>query len=299
MSIFRITLGSQFINLGTNINAAQRRYLNASIPATSGQKINSLSDDSTVIPKLFNLRDRIASTEQYERNVNESKARLEFVEGKLNQSLDVLNQIRGIALQANSPTVSASLASQMATQVTDLKTMLVGIANSQYNGEYIFAGTKITTLPFSGTPTAFNGNTGAINIQATENLTIQANLNGSKIFSGTSGGDDIFDIIDDMATAITTIDQTTIGTTLDRIDTGLAQILEGMATTGSRIQQAETILNQHSEYKVRYLQDLSDVKDADITSTLSNLVTQESALKIIFESSSRIMSTLTGMRLDF
>ena len=101
-----------------------------------------------------------------------------------------LNQAISLAISANNGTKNASDVKAIANQLAGILGEVESLANSSYQGQYIFAGGATTTLPFSTSTTTSPGVTtyagdGDVNYLETPNgQKIQLNLPGDQIFLG-------------------------------------------------------------------------------------------------------------------
>lgn len=294
MAFARVTFSSTQLSIRDNLAKVQRQFESAALPATTGLRVNNLFDDPGSTSRIFSLKSNLKDVEQFQKNVTSARTRITFAEDQLRQSIEVIRRIRESALRANDPTVSASSLSSIEDSINELKDQLLGHANAKLLGKYVFAGTDTDTQPFTGTPTTFNGNSTAISIQATTTVSIQVNLDGDEIFTGGGGGVDIFAAIDDLATAVGSGDADDIETNLDLLDTATEQVLSGIAETGLRTMNLENVENTLSDNRLRYLEDLSDLQDANMDQALTDLVTSETALRLVFASTQRIMSVTSS-----
>lgn len=424
MALSRLTFSSNLLLIQNRLTSAALKYQKAAVPATTGLMVNTLSDDSSVISHLFSLRASSLRNEQFQRNITNVTSKIQFTDGQLAQSIDVLQRVREVTLRANDASNSSTALTQLNTQLGDLKTELMGYANAQLNNRYVFSGTATTTQPFtssSGVVSFSSSANSTINSEyLSPTLTMAGNLDGNALFTGTSttaastalltncrnsngvslgiaagntitiagsvgatavsttytvtststladlasalqtalravadgdttetatvtsgkirvatdatnaitnltlsisgnstfntaftysttiaaggntadsnalktavDGEDIFDVIDDIVTAISAQSPTDIATHLARLDLGINQLSAARAKVGTRLQQLEaagTFINQED---VRISQDLSNLQDAPMDKVLSDLVTRETALRMVYSSSQRILS---------
>lgn len=298
MPVTRITFTSEQQRLRDNLFRVQRDYEAASLPATTGKVVNNLSDNPTITSRILAFRSKVQSADQFQRNMTLGRLRINTADNQLGNAYEALLKIRNIALQASDPTTAATQLSQLSTQIGDLKTEILNYANGKLDGQYIFAGTATSTQPFSGTPTAFAGNTNALTVQVSTTTTVQLNFDGSIIFTGSGGGQDIFAAIDSLQTAVSTQSAAGIATGLSAIDTGMSQVLKARGDVGIRIQQLDSYESLLSDGRTQDLTSLSDLEDASVDDAFSKLVTRETALRLVFASSSRVLSAISGIQLQ-
>jgi flagellar hook-associated protein 3 FlgL len=100
---------------------------------------------------VLDYRKTLTSVEQYRRNVDASKGWLNMTETKLANIRDLLVQMRETAITQATATATAETRATAAETVDLLTQEVYSLANSQYNGRYLFAGSKTETEPFSTT----------------------------------------------------------------------------------------------------------------------------------------------------
>lgn len=116
---------------------------------TSGKRINLASDDPGGAAQVVSLDHILASTAQYSTNIDAANTRLSTESNTLDSFNTLLDQARSLAVQGINGTLSASDRQDMATQLTQIRSQLVQLANTvDANGNALFAGTSSTTTPF-------------------------------------------------------------------------------------------------------------------------------------------------------
>ncbi len=91
-------------------------------------------------------------------------------------------------------------------ELTGIKQQLLSLANTPYQGEFIFSGTS-TVQPFvtdaiSPSGVTYNGNSGTNKVEVGQNYSLQINLPGSQLFTAASGN--VFQSISDLINALQT-----------------------------------------------------------------------------------------------
>ncbi len=145
-----------------NLLAQQQQY---GQDLSTGKSLNQPSDNPGQIAQDLSVRATIAVDNQVSTNATSLQNQLTSVDGTLASLTNVLTSVRSLAVQGATDTISASQLQSIGTQVDQQLSEVVGLANSQYNGVYVFSGTRIPpvkpTTPI-GTPiTAVNVTTNA------------------------------------------------------------------------------------------------------------------------------------------
>ncbi|MGZ3496500.1 MAG: flagellar hook-associated protein FlgL [Vulcanimicrobiaceae bacterium] len=167
---------------------------------SSGKQVNQPSDDPTQIAQDLSVRTSIAQENQTSTNVQSITAEMTTVDGALSSLSSLMQSARSIAVQAANDTISASQRQALATQADSLLQEAVGLANTQYAGKYVFAGTanpQQKPVVSGGQPitsVAFNGNLSGQSQQLTNGQVVQTSLTLQQAFnfSSTDGSPDVF-----------------------------------------------------------------------------------------------------------
>jgi flagellar hook-associated protein 3 FlgL len=148
------------------------RYVNQARSAI--QKLNQQVDtglkvitpgDSNVSAIIEQYRQSLDKIDSYKNRTASVQSFLTFQDDALSQVGDLINRAREIAAQAANSTNSPETRAQMAEEVFQLRDHLMSIANSQYQGKYVWGGAADTVAPYqSFTYTAVGGEpAGALN----------------------------------------------------------------------------------------------------------------------------------------
>ncbi len=133
------TMYNQFINqMQGNLGA----YMESNIQGSSQKKINRPSDDPAGMALVLNYRNTIGNTEQLQRNLDTAQGWLTLADSTLNQVSATITEIKTLAEQAATSTMTAENRNQVATQLRELFGQLLSLSNTEFEGKSIFAGHK-------------------------------------------------------------------------------------------------------------------------------------------------------------
>jgi flagellar hook-associated protein 3 FlgL len=152
--VMRVTESMRFNNALYSLGNVQNQYDSEMEKMTSQKRINRISDDPLGMTMLLNYRQAQASIDQYQLNIDNSNGWLSMTETKLTSASDLLTQAREVAVGQGTATASATTRRIAAETVKQLKEEMLSLANSQYNGRYLFAGSRTNVAPFSATSQA-------------------------------------------------------------------------------------------------------------------------------------------------
>lgn len=123
------------LNAQRNLNASQRDADTALQRLSSGLRINSAKDDAAGLAISERFTSQIRGLNQAQRNANDGISLAQVAEGALDESGQVLQRIRELAIQSANSTNSASDRAALQSEVNQLKQELQRIAETtEFNG---------------------------------------------------------------------------------------------------------------------------------------------------------------------
>ena len=85
----RVATRTIFDNIKINLDKATEAMAEANLVASSGKRINRLSDDPVGLVTVLDLRSSLANIEQLQRNINTGRSWLNMAESAMSQIGDV------------------------------------------------------------------------------------------------------------------------------------------------------------------------------------------------------------------
>lgn len=163
----------------------------------SGKRILSPADDPAGSATLLGLDQSLKSTQQYQDNIGSARSRLNLEESTLSSMTDLMDRVRELAVQANSPVLSDSDRQSVAAELGQQLDQLLSLSNTRdSNGEYIFAGYQSLTQPFSLDPStgsyAYQGDAGQRFLQVGASRQVAVGDSGRDVFLAIRNGNGTF-----------------------------------------------------------------------------------------------------------
>jgi flagellar hook-associated protein 3 FlgL len=278
------------------------------------KRINRPSDDPEGSKLLLTYRANLMKIDQYKTNIMTAEQNLKQTETVLGSVKDLMVRAKEIALQANNSTLSDEARETLAAEVNQLSQQLLGLGNSEVNGEYLFSGYKTDTAPFDfvagfpNPPTAnFNGDSNLKSIAVSEDLTLTVQVRGDLIFKGdgTAATVDLFEVLGNLETTLrTNINPAAnpgdpdhrdtifgaMGDHIEDLDTGFNQVLTEMTSLGGR-QNRLTSTKDFFEVQVETMKTfISDIEDKDIAEITMEFQKAQLALQATLGSAGAVMN---------
>ncbi len=275
-----------------NMQRAREQLLIAQERISSQQRVAKPSDDPAAFSRIIVGKASLAEAEQYLRNIQFASARLDAADGALVQVSTLLGRIKELAVGARSDTKTAGDRSHVAQEVRQLHRQLVQLANSEIDGQTLFAGTKTDLLPFVlgvGDAVTYQGNNERQSIQVGTSQTIQVTVPGDEIFTGPRVN--VFDAIRDLLSALESNDGAGIEAGIAAMDDALAQVADAQGRIGAMANRAESTSMMLGQVRDVLTTVLSRQEDVDLAQAVADLARQQVAIQAAAEAASRLFES--------
>lgn len=171
----------------------------------TGKAVNSLGQGPAASAALVGNDAQTAQVDQYQSNISSLQGLLQVGDTTMTSVVNLMTQATSLGIEGANGTLSTADRQALASQLSGILQQMVGLANTTYQGNYIFGGTEDQTAPFtvdSSSPdgVTYNGNTGVNSVQISNGQTLPVNVPGSQIFQNASG--DVFGALNQMVTAL-------------------------------------------------------------------------------------------------
>ena len=193
-----------------NLNAQQVNFANE---LSTGKSVNLPSDDPTQIAQDIAFRADITVQTQVGSNLSNAAQQLNSTDTALSNVTNALQSARSLAIEAANNAITPAQQKNIAAQIQQLLQETVGFANTQYAGQYVFAGTAApTTIPVqlnSAPITTGSGYDGVIRFTGNNATQSQALPNGTTAatsvslrqafnFGSSDGSPDVFQVLQNL-----------------------------------------------------------------------------------------------------
>lgn len=244
----------------------------------TGKKINRPSDDPVVAMKGMYYRTNLTEVEQYKRNLNEAYTWMENSEAGIEHATQITQRVRELAVKASNGSNSPDDLKAIGVEIRELKEDLLGVANTQVAGRYIFNGTSTKTPPVSekpknidGTAYEFTQNSESFTVEVSKGVQLKANINPENVFSN-----DLFNTLQGLEDSLMSGSLENGDEVLEELDSHFNNMSAERAELGARYNRLELVENRLGDQEVIANRILSENEDADIEKVITNLTIQES-----------------------
>lgn len=129
------------LNAQRNLASAQNEQNTAMERLTSGKRINSAADDAAGLSIANRMTSQVKGLDQAVRNANDGISMIQTAEGALDESANILQRMRELAVQSANGTYDSGNRGTLNAEVDQLKAELDRIADTtSFNGQKILDG---------------------------------------------------------------------------------------------------------------------------------------------------------------
>jgi flagellar hook-associated protein 3 FlgL len=276
-------------NLVGSLDQTQSSEQQLSSELSSGASITSLSENPVGAGENVLLLNQIQQDDSFTESSNMVTGQLQVADSALGSVVSELTQAISLATSANNGTMNASNVKSISNQISGILNEVQSLANTSYQGQFIFAGGKTSAAPFTTsnatTPgaTSYNGDDNVNFLELPNGQKIQLNVPGDQIFLG-GGTNSVFGalnaLVADYSSGTVNIQQAATDTTA--LSTALSFVSQQRVTVDNSITQigaaSGAVTNEETQLTVAQT-DLMQADIPTISTQLSQAETQQTALE--------------------
>jgi flagellar hook-associated protein 3 FlgL len=276
----------QLFRQGVNaILDQQTRVAGTQLQLASGKRINNPSDDPIGAAQLVGLSESLKVTEQYQKNIDHARSRLELEDAALGSVGNALQRARELAVQGLNDTNGAQDRAAIAQEIRQLTDEVLGLANRKDGaGEYLFAGFQGQNAPFSHDGSgnfSYAGDQGQRQVQVGPARQVADGDSGLDVFmkvpAAGGGFEDVFSTLYELATDLEA--NAPNAGSLDQIDAAMDHLLGFRATAGARLNAIDSQATINGALLEQLNATRSNIEDIDYAEAASRLSQQSVTLQ--------------------
>lgn len=189
--MLRVTTGMIYDQGVGSIQRQTAQLLQTQQQVSTGRRILVPSDDPVASARALEITQSQSVNDQFQISQGAASDALGLYENKLAAVEDLLTAVRTRAVEAGNGAYSAAELKDIAVDLRAQFDALMSLANSQDgNGEYLFAGYKGNTQPFTGSVASgvgYQGDQGERSIQVSSSRVIPVSNSGDEVFMKVPG----------------------------------------------------------------------------------------------------------------
>ena len=253
---------------------------------SSGRRFEKMSEDPIAGASVLTSDRGLRGIDQYRRNSSAARTRTDAEEAVLDQLTDLLTRARQLAVQEGNATSTPATRAGAKAEVDRIIEQVVSLGNTKVGSEYLFAGHLVTSAAFD-TAGNYLGDDGQRQSEIGEGYLITSNHSGRELLvsSGVMTG------LQALSTQLGTGTPTTIAGTLAALDAAFTNTQNLLATTGARVGQIESAMQNSDALSTNLTLRRSRDFDAEIEEASTRLISLQTTLQASLQAASRILNT--------
>jgi flagellar hook-associated protein 3 FlgL len=222
--------------------------VNAALQEVStGKSVTVPSDNPAASASMVQNTIDTNNVDQYTQNVSTVLSMVQTADSTLSSVVSSLTKAITLGTEGANGTMNAADQQSIATEVQGILSSVVSMANTTFQGSYLFGGTASTQVPYTADSSSasgykYNGNSGVNSVVVGDDLTVQANIPGSQIFSNSSN--DVLGALSSLVSALQSGNSSNIQSATTAVSSALNYVSQQRVTYGN----AETQLNSQETY---------------------------------------------------
>jgi len=254
------------------LNQTQLEELQAELQISTGKSVNEPSDNPTAAALLVENNDQAIFNSGYLQSLSAVQGQLATASSTLSSVTTALRQALSLGVEAGGGTLSASDQAAIADQLQGIQSQLVSLANTAYEGHYIFAGTNTNTAPFAADPSnlsgvTYAGNTDVNKVSIGNGYKLAVNVPGSQLFLASDNS--VFLAINNLIQAVQT--NTGIGAAVNAVSAASSYLSAQTVLYGNATDQTQSETTYLNAAQLQISQQQNTLGGANMAAAATNL----------------------------
>ena len=277
-------------NLATTTNKVQSTMNQLA----SLKEVNKASDNPLLVSKILDLNVSISQNSSYATTISDAKDWTATQDGALQLVEKSMNNIRNIVVSVNnSGTLTDAEFKAYRSELQQEIGTVVDAMNTNYDGRYIFGGSKTTEPPFEVTKDA-NGEINGLKYNGDETNLAREISNGVSVMNAQGAGKDLGTFFNELVADLDKHDEAAIADLskkLGEVDVFKNNIVNYNTRIGAIENRIDAAKDRNDSEKITLKNTLSTRQDVDIAQKYMEYQNQMLAYKSTLAMGTKIMQT--------
>lgn len=269
-----------------NSQIATERQYKIQQQISTGQKFQVSSENPYDAMQTLKIKDQLSELTDWQNNLENAKDQLEMSYDTLTLVEDNLQRISELTISLANGINSTETNRSIMAEINERAKTLQGLANTQYEGDYIFGGANTKNAPYildDDMNITYEGSTKEqkwqkmLEVGSGEEL--QTNVLGLDIFGDANSG--IFKAIKDLNTIFATepLDVEAVLGVEEQIQGSIISITDSMSELGAYSSRVDVAKSINEKISIRLKDNKVDLFETDLVQAASDLSLAQTSLK--------------------
>lgn len=281
-------------NLVSALDNAQGTQQQLSNEVATGVSINQLSDNPAGAGENVRLLNQLQADDSFTQSSSLVSGQLQVADSALGSAVSEITSALSLATGGNNDTLNASDKLSIANQLEGIRGELLSLANTSYQGVYLFGGANVSTAPLtlstasSPASVTYHGDSTVNSLITPSGQAIALNLPGNQIFlggaaaTGSASSNSVFDALNNLIADFSNNNSAAVTTTdTESLNTALNYLSQQRVTLDNSISQLSNATDLSSSQATQLTAAQTSLMQADLPTVSSHLAlteTQQTAL---------------------
>lgn len=307
-------------DMGNNLSNLNR--LNGQL--SSGKEIRKPSDDPFRVARSMQLHSDINANAQYNDNITDTINWLDATDTAMNQLTNVLNRTRELMVSSGNAAYGSDEQKAINDEINQQVEQVSQILNTNFDGRYIFGGTRGTIKPLGTDEDPVSGNkelvfldkngrpmladgtdananaqlnmiAGNMSVEISQGVVIDYNVNAVEIlnFKGQKGQESFIGLMKDITTNLSSDNAEDRGKVtaenLTSMDSMIANLMKVRGEVGAMQNRMEAALQKNESENLNMKEILSQTEDIDFTQKTMEYSMAETVYTAALQTSAKVL----------
>ncbi len=278
--------------LAAAISASTAREQQLTGELSSGLRVSTLSADPVAASTNVQLAGTLSQLDSFVQGASGDQSLLQVTDSTLGEVVTQITSAVSLATQGANGTLTPANLASLAQKATAIRDSVLALANTSYQGSYLFSGSAGQTKPFTldttTTPASvtYAGDTVTRYIQTPSGQSLALNVPGSAVF--TSGSGSVLGSLNQLVADLQSGSSAGVATDSTALTSALAALSTQRAGLGSSLSQ----LNATSTYSQTEAAGLLAQQSTLLSADLASVATAFSAAQVQHQA---LISVVSGL----
>ncbi|QAA31641.1 flagellar hook-associated protein FlgL [Clostridium manihotivorum] len=322
MRVTNRMLSNNFLSdMRTNLN--NMKTLQSQL--SSGKEIRRPSDDPFKVARAMQLNTDISANKQYNENISDTINWLDATDTSLDQVTQTFQRIRELTISSGNAAYGSDERRAIKDELNQKVSEIAQILNSNFDGKYVFGGSKVTSKPLGVKDFDASGNKGlffagkegeelSVNstditmssqmdmikgklpVEVSQGVTMDYNVSAYDVLNFTSEKGKQINVSNLLNNIITNLDSSSAdaqsrltGENLDDLTAAASNILKIRAEVGAKQNRMDSAKDKNDQENYNLTEVLSNTEDIDITQKTMEYSTMQTVYMASLQTSAKII----------
>jgi flagellar hook-associated protein 3 FlgL len=287
MAAGRVTESSIHTRVLNNLQRSISKGEKIQEQLSSGKQINRPSDSPTGTVTSMQLRGESRAVQQYARNADDGVGWLSTLDSALTNTSTLVNRARDLTVQGLSAGSNNGQSNEaMASEVDQIRSSLLGFANTKYLDRPVFGGTTTGETAYDAGGT-YTGDAGQTTRTVGANSKVRVDTTGPEAFG--TGDTQLFAVLQSISDNLRSGDSDALSASLKKLDTAGDLMKNTLSEVGARYNRVTQMKQSAQDRLLSVTSQLSDVEDVDLPKTIMEMQLQQTSYQAALAASAKVI----------